>query len=182
MWGSHGQLDDRPTKTQMTIGDHLVGWATSVVVNSSSWKRVFPLPLIWLKHFGDIIPQERNPAAQEMRRPAEARPFKGAPSKLPSMQFFGPSDFVPELPHNVQVETPQAICKHFARIRLFLQNCWHVPGQGGVVRLQGGNRRVGSFPPRSRYKPEQGLPAVQKLEPKPRWTSSTPNTCSQNYL
>ena len=63
-----------------------------------------------MKHFGDIIPQERNPAAQEMRRPAEARPFKGAPSKLPSMQFFGPSDFVPELPHNVQVETPQAIC------------------------------------------------------------------------
>ena len=29
MWGSHGQLDDRPTKTQMTIGDHLVGWATT---------------------------------------------------------------------------------------------------------------------------------------------------------
>ena len=28
MWGSHGQLDDWPTKTQMTIGDHLVGWAT----------------------------------------------------------------------------------------------------------------------------------------------------------
>ena len=31
MWGSHGQLDDRPTKTQMTIGDHLVGWATTVI-------------------------------------------------------------------------------------------------------------------------------------------------------
>ena len=29
MWGSHGQLDDWPTKTQMTIGDHLVGWATN---------------------------------------------------------------------------------------------------------------------------------------------------------
>ena len=23
--------DDRPTKTQMTIGDHLVGWATAVI-------------------------------------------------------------------------------------------------------------------------------------------------------
>ena len=31
MWGSHGQLDDWPTKTQMTIGDHLVGWATNLV-------------------------------------------------------------------------------------------------------------------------------------------------------
>ena len=29
MWASHGQLDDLPTKTQMTIGDHLVGWATT---------------------------------------------------------------------------------------------------------------------------------------------------------
>ena len=29
MWGSHGQLDDWPTKTQMKIGDHLVGWATT---------------------------------------------------------------------------------------------------------------------------------------------------------
>ena len=29
MWGSHGQLDDWPTKTQMSIEDHLVGWATS---------------------------------------------------------------------------------------------------------------------------------------------------------
>ena len=34
MWGSHGQLDDWPTKTQMTIGDHLVGWATKFLVKS----------------------------------------------------------------------------------------------------------------------------------------------------
>ena len=39
MWGSHGQLDDRPTKTQMTIGDHLVGWATR-----------FPWPTRWLTY------------------------------------------------------------------------------------------------------------------------------------
>ena len=32
MWGSHGQLDDWPTKTQMTIGDHLVGWATNCLL------------------------------------------------------------------------------------------------------------------------------------------------------
>ena len=49
--------------------------------------------------------------------------------------------------------------------------------------MQGGSRRVGeaggnffksgSFPPhRSPYQPEQGLTAVQKLEPKPRSTSS----------
>ena len=28
--------------------------------------------------------------------------------KQPNMQFFGPSDFVPELPHNVQVAPPPA--------------------------------------------------------------------------
>ena len=50
--------------------------------------------------FDDFIPQERKPAVNEMRRPGQGRPFKG---KEPSMQFFGPSDFVPELPHNVQV-------------------------------------------------------------------------------
>ena len=82
-----------------------------------------------MKHFGDIIPQERNPASQEMRRPAEARPFKGAPSKLPSMQFFGPSDFVPELPHNVQVETPQAICKDSIVFAKLLTRAWS--GRGG---------------------------------------------------
>ena len=52
--------------------------------------------------------QERKPAVNEMRRPVQqqqGRPFKG---KEPNMQFFGPSDFVPELPHNVQVAPPPA--------------------------------------------------------------------------
>merc|ERR1712223_820264 len=89
---------------------------------------------------------------QESRRPAQPRPFKGAPS---NMQFFGPSDYVPELPHNVQ---------------------------GGVVRLQGGGRRVDDgnrilsqpgFLQRSPYQPDRRLPAVQKLEPKPRRRRAT---------
>merc|ERR1712117_897792 len=89
---------------------------------------------------------------QESRRPAHPRPFKGAPS---NMQFFGPSDYVPELPHNVQ---------------------------GGVVRLQGGGRRVDDgnrilsqpgFLQRSPYQPDRGLLAVQKLEPKPRRKRAT---------
>ena len=42
MWGSHGQLDDWPTKTQMTIGDHLVGWATSrtVYIYKLAWSNL----------------------------------------------------------------------------------------------------------------------------------------------
>merc|ERR1711981_1293381 len=115
-----------------------------------------PIPSRLQEHFRPPAPRpslpewrlERKPAVNEMRRPAQqGRPLKG---KAPNMQFFGPSDFVPELPHNVQ---------------------------GGVVKLQGGSRRVGEgggnffksgFPHRSPYQPEQGLPAVQKLEPKPR--------------
>merc|ERR1712173_120984 len=95
---------------------------------------------------------ERKPAVNEMRRPGPGRPLKG---KEPSMQFFGPSDFVPELPHNVQ---------------------------GGVVRLQGGSRRVEDgnrilsqpgFLQRSPYQPDRGLLAVQRLEPKPRRKRAT---------
>ena len=53
--------------------------------------------------------------------------------------------------------------------------------QGGVVRLQGGGRRVDDgnrilsqpgFLQRSPYQPDPRLPAVQKLEPKPRFDFS----------
>ena len=45
MWGSHGQLDDWPTKTQMTIGDHLVGWATreTLVRKNSTARTLFSM-------------------------------------------------------------------------------------------------------------------------------------------
>ena len=54
-------------------------------------------------HFQEQKPRPR----QESRRPAQPRPFKGAPS---NMQFFGPSDYVPELPHNVQVRDVASKC------------------------------------------------------------------------
>ena len=82
--------------------------------------------------FVNFIPQERKPSVNEMRRPAQARPLKGG---QPSMQFFGPSDFVPELPHNVQVPAPAAMslqgldCFHAVRNKTWLTNVWS--GWGG---------------------------------------------------
>ena len=76
-----------------------------VIIICLSWNGISTSDVIVFTNF--IPPQERKPTVNEMRRPSQqqGRPLKG---KQPNMQFFGPSDFVPELPHNVQVAPPPA--------------------------------------------------------------------------
>ena len=73
----------------------------------------------------NFISQERKPAVKnEMRRPAgQARPVKGG-QPSPSMQFFGPSDFVPELPHNVQVPAQGLDCFHAVANQCLVRVGW----------------------------------------------------------
>ena len=64
------------------------------------WRLVSSFCNLWQKNLQTNVQEQKPRPRQESRRPAQPRPFKGAPS---NMQFFGPSDYVPELPHNVQV-------------------------------------------------------------------------------
>ena len=84
--------------------------------------------------FINFILQERKPASNEMRRPGQARPVKGG-QPSPSMQFFGPSDFVPELPHNVQVPAPAAMSWQGL-------DCFHAVANQCLVRVGWSDCRV----------------------------------------
>ena len=86
------------------------GWMKSLVQGACFYTFVCPgmsFPPLMEVCSITSSPQERKPSVNEMRRPSQqqGRPLKG---KQPNMQFFGPSDFVPELPHNVQVAPPPA--------------------------------------------------------------------------
>ena len=71
MWGSHGQLDDWPTKTQMTIGDHLVGWATIIPQNGS---------------FNHIFSPNRNHLLSKERPPKNSNHWLRMSKKI---RYFG---------------------------------------------------------------------------------------------